>query len=162
MSLCNLFQRVEEARKLLFGRALAPVLVFEQRLHEGREVRVEVARLGRAEGRVQYILRGFRQQRGHVGAWLDEELRPNIGDVVEQEDGAERWTLVRARQGRKAGDDGIDDIDYAEVNGLTRILRRLATHMYSARAPSARQSRLSSALYRLARLRPSSSCRLRG
>lgn len=111
MALRNLLKDVKEPRELLLHRALALVPVLEQRLHERREVGVEVASLGGAEGRGEDVERRLGEQRGDVGARVREQPGAEVGDVVEEEHGAERGAFVRAGEGDEAADDGVHDVD---------------------------------------------------
>ena len=55
MALGDLVEQIEEARELLLDRALALVLLVDERLQQRREVGVKVARLGGAEVGVQEL-----------------------------------------------------------------------------------------------------------
>ncbi len=105
----DLVQEVEEAVELLLHRTLPLVLLVDERLQQRREVRVKVARLGDAKVAVQQLLRRPREDRGDRGA-LDEQLRAQEGDVVEQEDRAERGPLVHAREREQRLDHGVHDV----------------------------------------------------
>ena len=91
----DLVQQLKEPIKLLLDRALALVLLVDERLQERREVRVEVARFGDAEVGVEQVLRGAREDRAGDRGALDEQLRAEVGHVVEQEDRAVRGPLAR-------------------------------------------------------------------
>lgn len=95
MTLRHFFQQIEEPRELLLYRPFTLVLLFLERLHQRGEIGIEIRRLRRPEVRVENILSGSREQGENIGLRLDEETSAEIGDVVDEEDGAKGWPLSR-------------------------------------------------------------------
>jgi hypothetical protein len=109
----DLLEQVEEPCELLLcGRlphAARLLLLLSEHLHERGEVRVEVARLGGAEVRVEQVLRRAREDFEHGRAGL-EEVRAKERRVVQQENRAEGGTPLHPRERRKAGDQSGHDV----------------------------------------------------
>jgi hypothetical protein len=109
----DLVEQFEELGELLLRRGLVRLVprVVRDRLHQRREVQVEVPGLGRAVRRVQR-LRGLRGEEGEDGVafGLHEEVLAEVGDVVQEEDRVEGRPPLRSREGGETVDGGRDDV----------------------------------------------------